>query len=121
MPHSAIRDTSLLQRPTTGQWAERETLEHSALNEASSPNSSPPGSGSHAEEAEGLQEPEGTDDRELLCRHSRTDTHDLTEPVAARTGPVQIQARWGPSDEGEVGLLPSKELSPFDNHLKGKR
>lgn len=32
-------------------------------------------------------------------KHSMTDADELTETVAARTGPAQVQARWGLSTE----------------------
>lgn len=48
------------------------------------------------------------DEKEIRnqCLPVTTCTYELTETIAARTGPAQIQARWIPVLTGELGMEP---------------
>lgn len=66
---------------------------HSVLKGLFPSNLLPQGSGNYVEEeAERLQEPEGMEDTKetVSSRHNGTDTHELTETVAACTGRRQM-------------------------------
>lgn len=86
---------------------ERETLEHSVLHGTSPSDSFTHSSGNPIEEkVERLLrdiEDVGHQGNKAFCTHqgshARTHTHEHTETAAARTGPAQDQARWGPRAE----------------------